>query len=352
MEIQPLKIGTKMAKVPVIQGGMGVGISLGNLAGAVAKEGGIGIISAAQPGFKEKDFEKNPLEANLRAVKSEYEKARKLAPNGIIGFNLMVAMEHYEEYVHAVVEAGADLIVSGAGLPTELPKYVGDSDILLAPIVSTAKSANVILKYWDKKYQRIPDLVVIEGPLAGGHLGFREDQLDEYEGQAIYDQEIQKIKEIIQNYSDKYEKKIPIAIGGGIHDSESAAHAFSLGADAIQVATRFVTTEECDADIRYKEAHLKAKESDIAIVKSPVGMPGRAIMNKFMTRVMNGEQIPHSPCHGCLVKCSPKEIPYCITDGLINAVKGNVDEGLLFCGAKAWKAEHLQTVQEVINDLF
>lgn len=167
MEIQPLKIGTKMAKVPVIQGGMGVGISLGNLAGAVAKEGGIGIISAAQPGFKEKDFEKNPLEANLRAVKSEYEKARKLAPNGIIGFNLMVAMEHYEEYVHAVVEAGADLIVSGAGLPTELPKYVGDSDILLAPIVSTAKSANVILKYWDKKYQRIPDLVVIEGPLAG-----------------------------------------------------------------------------------------------------------------------------------------------------------------------------------------
>ena len=170
MEIQPLKIGTKMAKVPVIQGGMGVGISLGNLAGAVAKEGGIGIISAAQPGFKEKDFEKNPLEANLRAVKSEYEKARKLAPDGIIGFNLMVAMEHYEEYVHAVVEAGADLIVSGAGLPTELPKYVGDSEILLAPIVSTAKSANVILKYWDKKYQRIPDLVVIEVPLAGGHL--------------------------------------------------------------------------------------------------------------------------------------------------------------------------------------
>ena len=352
MEIQPLKIGTKMAKVPVIQGGMGVGISLGNLAGAVAKEGGIGIISAAQPGFKEKDFEKNPLEANLRAVKSEYEKARKLAPDGIIGFNLMVAMEHYEEYVHAVVEAGADLIVSGAGLPTELPKYVGDSDILLAPIVSTAKSANVILKYWDKKYQRIPDLVVIEGPLAGGHLGFREDQLDEYEGQAIYDQEIQKIKEIIQNYSDKYEKKIPIAIGGGIHDSESAAHAFSLGADAIQVATRFVTTEECDADIRYKEAHLKAKESDIAIVKSPVGMPGRAIMNPFMQHVMAGEKIPHSPCHRCLAKCSPGEIPYCITDKLIAAVKGDVENGLLFCGAKAYMADKIETVHDVIADLF
>ena len=351
MEIQPLKIGTKMAKVPVIQGGMGVGISLGNLAGTVAKEGGIGIISAAQPGFKEKDFEKNPLEANLRAVKSEYEKARKLAPNGIIGFNLMVAMEHYEEYVHAVVEAGADLIVSGAGLPTELPKYVGDSDILLAPIVSTAKSANVILKYWDKKYQRIPDLVVIEGPLAGGHLGFREDQLDEYEGQAIYDQEIQKIKEIIQNYSDKYEKKIPIAIGGGIHDSESAAHAFSLGADAIQVATRFVTTEECDADIRYKEAYLNAGKEDIVIVKSPVGMPGRAILNPFMKKVKEQGRIAPAHCYRCLKHCNPGTTPYCITQALINAAKGNVDDALLFCGAYAYRADHLETVKEVIDSL-
>ena len=151
---------------------------------------------------------------------------------------------------------------------------------------------------------------------------------------------------------EKYGTEIPVIVAGGIYNREDVQKVDNLGADGIQVATRFITTEECDADIRYKEAHLKAKESDIAIVKSPVGMPGRAIMNKFMTRVMNGEQIPHSPCHGCLVKCSPKEIPYCITDGLINAVKGNVDEGLLFCGAKAWKAEHLQTVQEVINDLF
>ena len=206
------------------------------------------------------------------------------------------SLEVTEQLVYAMEEAGADLIVSGAGLPTELPKYVGDSDILLAPIVSTAKSANVILKYWDKKYQRIPDLVVIEGPLAGGHLGFREDQLDEYEGQAIYDQEIQKIKEIIQNYSDKYEKKIPIAIGGGIHDSESAAHAFSLGADAIQVATRFVTTEECDADIRYKEAYLNAGKEDIVIVKSPVGMPGRAILNPFMKKVKEQGRIAPAHC--------------------------------------------------------
>ncbi len=385
MEIQPLKIGTKTAKVPIIQGGMGVGISLGNLAGAVAKEGGIGIISAAQPGFREKDFERNPLKANLRAIKSEYEKARKIAPDGIIGFNLMVAMEHYEEYVHAVVEAGADLIVSGAGLPTDLPKYAGDSDILLAPIVSTAKSANVILKYWDKKYHRIPDLVVIEGPLAGGHLGFHEEQLEGYgidtdlecwkehgetdrtiSGEAMerkkddddyvacrfsYEKEITSIIQVIHTFAEKYGKKIPIAVGGGIHDSVSTAQAFSLGADAVQVATRFVTTEECDADIRYKEAYLNAGKEDIVIVKSPVGMPGRAILNPFMKKVKELGRIAPSHCFQCLKHCNPGTTPYCITQALINAAKGNVDDALLFCGAYAYRADHLETVKEVIDSL-
>ena len=251
----------------------------------------------------------------------------------------------------AAVKAGADIIISGAGLPTELPELVKGSLTKIAPIVSTDKSAKVILKYWDRKYKRTADLVVIEGPQAGGHLGFHKEELEKYTEES-YSEEIKKIITTVKSYAEKYETEIPVIVAGGIYNREDVRKVDNLGADGIQVATRFITTEECDADIRYKEAHLKAKESDIAIVKSPVGMPGRAIMNKFMTRVMNGEQISHSPCHGCLVKCNPKEIPYCITDGLINAVKGNVDEGLLFCGAKAWKAEHLQTVQEVINDLF
>lgn len=351
MEIQPLKIGNKIAKVPVIQGGMGVGISLGNLAGAVAKEGGIGIISAAQPGFREKDFEKNPFDANVRAIRSEYEKARNIAPDGIIGFNLMVAMQQYEEYVKAVVEAGADLIVSGAGLPTDLPKYVGDSDILLAPIVSTAKSANVILKYWDKKYHRIPDLVVIEGPLAGGHLGFHEEQLEEFGARESYDLEVEKIMQVVHTFAEKYEKKIPVALAGGIHDRESAMHAFSLGADAIQAATRFVTTKECDADIRYKEAYLNAKKEDIVIVKSPVGMPGRAILNPFMKKVKELGRIAPTHCFNCLKHCNPGNTPYCITEALINAAKGKVDDALLFCGAYAYRATHLETVKEVIDSL-
>ena len=150
MNRKPLRMGKIEAKLPVIQGGMGVGISLGGLAGAVAKEGGIGIISAAQIGFREPDFDRNPREANLRAVKTEYDKARSLAPEGVIGFNIMVAMRGYEEYVRAAIDAGADLIISGAGLPTDLPRIAGESGAKLAPIVSTEKSAQVILKYWDK----------------------------------------------------------------------------------------------------------------------------------------------------------------------------------------------------------
>lgn len=343
-------MGNIKAEVPVIQGGMGVGISLGGLAGAVAREGGIGIISAAQIGFKEPDFDRNALEANLRAIRKEYDKAREAAPHGAIGFNIMVAMRHYEAYVRAAIEAGADLIISGAGLPTELPKIAGDSSVKLAPIVSTDKSAQVILKYWDRKYKRVPDLLVIEGPKAGGHLGFTREQLELFGGKS-YDAEILRIMDTVKGYEDKYGQKIPVAIAGGIETAAQAAHAFSLGADAVQVASRFVTTEECDADIRYKEAYLRAGKEDIVIVKSPVGMPGRAIRNAFMERVQSGERIPHSPCHGCLHKCSPDEIPYCITDALVHAARGEVEDALLFCGANAYKADRIETVKEVIDSL-
>lgn len=346
-------MGDLAVERPLIQGGMGVGISLGNLAGAVAKEGGVGIISAAQIGFREPDFDRNPMEANLRAIKKEYEKAREIAPDGVIGFNIMVAMQHYEEYVRAAVAAGADIIISGAGLPTELPRLAEGSAVKLAPIVSTARSAGVILKFWDKKYGRIPDLLVIEGPMAGGHLGFGREQLAEYleDKSGDYEAEIQKIVALVREYEAAYQRKIPIAIAGGIENREQAERAFALGADAVQVATRFVTTRECDADIRYKEAYLRAKKEDIVIVKSPVGLPGRAICNDFIKKVNAGEKIPHGICHGCIRHCNPAEIPYCITDALVHAAKGEVEDALLFCGAYAYKAQKLETVREVIDSL-
>lgn len=347
MNEQPLKIGKKIARVPIIQGGMGVGISLGNLAGHVAKEGGVGIISTAMIGFQEEDFDKNPMEANIRAIKSEFQKARKISPDGIVGYNIMVASNGYEQFVATAAAAGADIIISGAGLPTDLPKYVEGYDTAIAPIVSSDKSANVILKYWDRKFHRTADLVVIEGPKAGGHLGFSKEDLENISDEA-YDQEIRQIIATVQKYADQYEVSIPVVVAGGIADRAQMQHALSLGANGVQVASRFVTTEECDAHPNYKEAYVQAKEEDIVIVKSPVGMPGRAILNTFMKRVMQGEQIPHAPCHRCLRKCSPAEIPYCITEGLINAAKGKVEEALLFCGAYAYKAKRIETVKEVI----
>lgn len=349
--MDPFKIGGKTVKVPLIQGGMGVGISLGNLAGSVAAEGGVGIISTAQIGFREPDFDQHPSEANVRAIQKEMDKARAISPDGLIGYNIMVALRDYKQHVKAAVQAKADIIISGAGLPTELPGLVGDSSTKIAPIVSTEKSAKVILKYWGKKYRRTADLVVIEGPKAGGHLGFKEDELKVYTPE-VYEDEIKKIIALVHSYEEEYQTKIPVMIAGGIHDREDVIHALSLGADGVQVASRFVTTEECDADIRYKQAYLDAKKDDIVIVKSPVGMPGRAILNPFMKRVMLGEKIEHTPCHGCLARCNPAEIPYCITDGLINAAKGDVDHALLFCGAKVYQAQRMETVKEVIDSLF
>ena len=344
-------IGKKQVRVPIVQGGMGVGISLGRLAGTVAKEGGAGTISAAQIGFKEPDFYENPIEANKRAIHKEMQKARAISPDGIVGFNLMVAMNDYETYAHEVIAAGADFIVSGAGLPVDLPAYTADSDIAIAPIVSTQKSAHVILKFWDKKYKRTADFIVIEGPMAGGHLGFHKEQLEEFTPD-IYGEEVKKIITVVQKYEEKYEKKIPVILAGGIYDHADYERAFSLGADGVQIATRFVTTEECDADEHYKQTYIQAEKEDIVIVKSPVGMPGRAILNPLMKRVMLGEKIEHSSCHRCLAKCNPSQIPYCITDSLIAAVKGDIENGLIFCGANAWKAAKIETVEEVVASLF
>lgn len=350
MDYPSFNIGDLHIKKPLIQGGMGIGISLSGLAGAVAREGGIGIISTAQIGFREPDFEDNPLKANIRAIGSELAKARKIAPKGIIGFNIMVAARDYEAHVRAAADAGTDLIVSGAGLPVDLPSFVQGSQTKIAPIVSTEKSAKVILKYWDKKYSRTADMVVIEGPEAGGHLGFTREQLDDFDGPS-YDSEVRRILQVIKSYGEKFACHIPVALAGGISSAADVAHAFSLGVDAVQVATRFVTTEECDADIRYKEAYLNAKQEDIQIVKSPVGMPGRAIMNDFMKRIMDGEKCPPKKCLTCMKGCNPAETSYCITEALIHAAKGETDKALLFCGADAWKADKIETVRDVMDAL-
>lgn len=345
-----LKIGNLTAKLPIIQGGMGVGISLSSLAGAVAARGGIGVISTAQIGFTEPDFDRNPLEANLRMIGEHIKRARKLAPSGILGVNIMVATQNYARYVKEAIKNGIDLVISGAGLPTELPEIAKGSKTKLVPIVSSLKAASVILKLWDRKNNVTPDAIIIEGPKAGGHLGFSPEQLQDI-NDAAYDEEIKDIITLTKDYAAKYGKDIPVIVAGGIQNKQDMEHYFSLGADGIQVATKFVTTIECDADIRYKQAYIDCKEEDIVIVKSPVGMPGRAIKNAFMDRVLLG-RIPVKRCHNCIRTCNPAETPYCITEALSNAARGNIEEALLFCGANAYKEDRIRTVQEVLEDFF
>lgn len=345
-KVKPLVIGDLIAKVPVIQGGMGVGVSLSSLAGAVASAGGIGVISTAQIGYRETDFDTNPIGANLRAIGTETKKARQIAKDGILGINIMVATRKYEEYVKAAVAAGIDLIISGAGLPMDLPKLVGAAKTKLAPIVSSVKSAQVIMRYWWKKYSRLPDLIVIEGPLAGGHLGFHKDQLDDIES-LRYDEEVKAIIEQVNETAAEHETSIPVVMAGGIYTRGDMEHYLEMGASGVQMATRFVTTYECDADPAYKQSYIDAKQEDIVIVQSPVGMPGRAILNPFMKRAKEG-QIPHEKCHLCISSCKGADTPYCITDALINAVKGKVDDALLFCGANAYRATHLEHVKDIL----
>lgn len=372
ISLKPLKIGNLVAKHPVIQGGMGVGVSLSSLAGAVAKAGGIGIISTAQIGFKDQDFGKNPMAANLRAIHSELKKAREKAPQGILGFNIMVATKEYASYVKEAVKAGADVIISGAGLPIDMPKFVAEAEnenggsekkerrTMIAPIVSSVKSALVICRMWDRKYHTAPDFVVVEGPCAGGHLGFSREQLTELGAdtdhvaetfdEPAYDKEVRGIIEVVKGFAEKYKKHIPVITAGGIFDHKDVLHQFALGAEGVQAATRFVTTEECDADIAYKEAYINAKEEDIVIVKSPVGMPGRAIKNKFLERVSQGP-LKVERCFRCLEHCNPATTPYCITKALINAAEGRIDEALLFCGSNAYRCEKIETVPEVMAAL-
>lgn len=354
--LKPLKIGELTASIPVIQGGMGVGVSLSGLAGAVAACGGIGIISTAQIGYRDKNFDADPLNCNLRAIKEEIDKAREIVKkyvgsagrNGIIGVNIMVATRRYEEYVKAAVAAGADLIISGAGLPMTLPELAGKAKTKLAPIVSSLKSTQVIMKYWLKKYNRLPDMVVIEGPLAGGHLGFTREQLENIEA-LNYDEEISRIVGHVNECGAEHDKQIPVVIAGGIYTRDDAEHCFSLGASGVQMGTRFVTTYECDAALSYKETYLNASKEDIVIVKSPVGMPGRAITNTFMERAAK-ERIPHGKCRSCIISCKPGEAPYCITDALINAVKGKVEDALLFCGSNAYRADKMEYVQDIMKE--
>lgn len=345
-----LKVGNKVSKYPIIQGGMGVGVSMHRLAGTVSKEGGIGVISTADIGYQEPDFNENPMAANLRAIGKEIKKAREIAgEDKILGVNVMVALRNYAEIVKECVKQKIDLIISGAGIPKDLPEYVKGTKTKIAPIVSSLRCCKLIVEHWKKKYDYIPDMIVIEGPEAGGHLGFKKEELDE-ENKPKLENITSEIVEYIKEIEKETGKEIPVISAGGIWDSKDIKKYLSLGASGVQMATRFVATNECDASEEFKKAYINAKEEDIKIIKSPVGMPGRAIYNEFIQKTEN-EKCHIDKCYNCIKTCNVATTPYCITKALINAVKGNLKEGLVFCGSNVKKVKEIVSVHDLMNEL-
>ncbi|MBU5481601.1 NAD(P)H-dependent flavin oxidoreductase [Blautia sp. MSJ-19] len=348
--LKPLKIGEMTAEKPIIQGGMGVGVSRSSLAGAVAAEGGIGIISTAQIGYDEEGFERDQAGCNRIAIRKHIRRAKEIAGGkGLVGVNIMVALKHYKEHVQEAVSAGADVIISGAGLPMDLPKLVGESRTKIAPIVSSRRAAQLILKMWAHRYDRTADFIVIEGPKAGGHLGFSREQLKNIET-LDYDKEIKEIISCKALYEEKFGIKIPVIVAGGIFDRTDIDHMMALGADGVQIASRFVATKECDAADAYKQAYIQAEPKDIQIIQSPVGMPGRALRNEFI-RGLETVRKPIKKCYNCLEKCDPRSVPYCITKALIDAVRGDVRNGLVFCGANVDRIHEMTTVHDLMQEL-
>lgn len=349
--LNSVKLGGKVLDIPIIQGGMGVGISLSNLAGNVMRQGAMGVISAAHPGYRKENFRSDSKQANCDAIQEEVNKARELSQGkGLLGMNIMVAGRDYAAYVKAAVQAKVDAIISGAGLPLELPSLVNDKSILLAPIVSSGKAMKLIAKMWDRRHQTTPDFVVIEGSEAGGHLGFKKDDLEANTCQPL-EEILKDVQTELHPYREKYEKDIPVFVAGGVYDGKDIAHFINLGANGVQMGTRFIATEECDASDAFKQAIVNCQKEDIRIVQSPTGFPGRGLWNSFMQKNKERGNVCIKNCFQCMLPCTPSDTPYCISQALIQSVKGNLDHGLVFVGSNAWRIKHMTTVKQLIDEL-
>ncbi len=344
-----LKIGNLTARVPIIQGGMGVGISLSGLAAAVANQGGVGVISCAGIGLIYRHTAHDYMEACVNGLKEEIRKAKEKT-SGIIGINIMMALTNFSDMVKTSIAEKADIIFAGAGLPIDLPKYqTPDSVTKLAPIVSSARAARIICEKWKTLYNYLPDLVVVEGPKAGGHLGFKASQIEDPD--YSIENLIPDVVKEVAIFEEKYNQKIPVIAAGGIYTGEDMYKIMQLGADGVQIASRFVTTHECDADIKFKKSYIKAKDEDVEIIQSPVGMPGRALKGAFLEKVKLGLTTPKSCPYNCLHTCDYKKVPYCIIIALYNAYKGRMDKGYAFAGKNAYLSDKIVSVKEVMDSI-
>jgi NAD(P)H-dependent flavin oxidoreductase YrpB (nitropropane dioxygenase family) len=306
-------------------------------------------------GMREHDIAKDPIAANSRALAAELKKAKELT-DGIIGVNIMVALTDFASLVRTSIAERADIIFSGAGLPMDLPKLLREVceekkeafHTKLVPIVSSARAATIICKKWLNRSDYLPDAFVVEGPKAGGHLGFKPEEIDD--PQHALETLVPQVVDAVKAFEDEHGKAIPVIAAGGVYSGDDIRRFLDMGAAGVQMGTRFVATEECDADIRFKQAYVDAKEEDIAIIKSPVGMPGRAIKGRFLEALEEGKRNFRCMFH-CIHTCDPKESPYCIASSLLNAMKGNLDRGFAFTGTNVFRINGITTVKELMNSL-
>ncbi len=349
MAIPKLVIGDLSTPLPIVQGGMGIGVSLAGLASAVANAGGIGVIASAGIGWAEPDFKVNPKRANENALRKQIRKARSLT-DGVIGVNIMVAMTDFPDLVKAAAEEGVDIIFSGAGLPLAMPAYAGGgSSPKLAPIVSSGRAASVLCRKWLGKHDRLPDALVVEGPMAGGHLGFKPEQINDENFRL--ERLIPDVLEAVAPFEKEAGRPIPVIAAGGVYTGDDIYKYLAMGAAGVQMGTRFVATHECDAALEFKMAYIRAREEDLSIIKSPVGLPGRALRNRFIEDMESGGKSPFVCPYHCIHSCDISKSPYCITLALLNARRGSVDRGLIFAGKNAYRVEEIVAVAELMQTL-
>lgn len=356
MAFPVLQLGDLVARIPVVQGGMGVGISLSGLASAVANQGGIGVIAGAMIGMREPDVAKNPIEANVRALRNEIRKARELS-GGIIGVNIMVALTTFSQMVREAIESKVDVIFSGAGLPLDMPRHLRELceekkeefKTKLVPIVSSGRAATVIARKWLSRFGYLPDAYVVEGPKAGGHLGFKRDEITE--PRHALEVLVPEVVEAVKPLEDAHGRAVPVIAAGGVYTGADIKKFLDLGAAGVQMGTRFVATHECDADERFKQSYLAAREEDVTIISSPVGMPGRALTNDFIRAARDGLKKPFKCIFHCVSTCQQEKTPYCIAQALISAMRGNLERGFAFCGENVSRVNKIVSVRELMDSL-
>lgn len=344
-----LRIGNLEIRIPIIQGGMGVGISLSGMATAVANQGGVGVIASAGLGMLYRKAGADFLENSIIGLKEELRKAREKT-QGVIGINVMVAMSNFADMVKTAISEKADIIFSGGGLPLNLPSFLTkESTTKLVPIVSSARAAKLICAKWKHDFNYLPDAIVVEGPKAGGHLGFKVNQIDD-ENYSL-EHLIPEVLAITRDFERTYNVNIPVIAAGGVYTGQNISDIMNLGASGVQMGTRFVTTKECDASNDFKKSYIDAHAEDIQIIKSPVGMPGRAINNTFLEKVKLGKLAPIRCPFKCIKTCEVSSSPYCIISALYSAFKGKFNNGYAFAGANAYLANKIISVKETFEDI-